>query len=159
MFLPFLGNIKAFLSINIPIHSLSHPVMLSFAFFWRRLGHLEIMWVIVSSLALHICHFGSFLVPSILVLILLVLMYCSWALVIRDSLSLFEWPFHNQYQDFMSAISSVSLMNLPWSLFLQIFFFFLVFHLCLVIFGGSVTSCSLDDLHARAMSLPWLFWT
>ena len=124
MFLPFLGNIKAFLSTNIPIHSLSHPVMLSFAFFWRRLGHLEIMWVIVSSLALHICHFGSFLVPSILVLILLVLMYCSWALVIRDSLSLFEWPFHNQYQDFMSAISSVSLMNLPWSLFLQIFFFF-----------------------------------
>ena len=43
----FLGNIKAFLSTYTPLHSLFHPVMLSFVFFWRSLGHSEIMWVIV----------------------------------------------------------------------------------------------------------------
>ena len=60
---------------------------------------------------------------------LLVLMDWSWALVISDSVTLFKWPFRNQFHDFMSAIFSVSLMNWPWSLlsFQSCFLLFVVF--------------------------------
>ena len=84
--------------------------------FWRSLERSDIMWVIVSSLALHIQHLGSFLVPSMFVLMLLVFMHWPWPLVISDSVSLFKWPFSNQFHGFMSAIFSVSLMNWPWIL-------------------------------------------
>ena len=83
------------------------------------------MRVIVSSLALHIRHWRPYLVPSIFVLMLLVLVNWSWALAISDSVSLFKWPFYNQFHDLMSAISSVSLMNWPWNiLFFQSYFLF-----------------------------------
>ena len=36
LFIPFLGNIKVFLSTNISMHRLSHPVMLSFVFFLKK---------------------------------------------------------------------------------------------------------------------------
>ena len=81
-------------------------------------------------MALHIRHLVSFLVPLVFVLILLVVMHWFWALVISDSVSLFNWPFRNQFHDFMWAISSVSLINWPWSLL----FFQSGFLFCLVIF-------------------------
>ena len=101
--------------------------------FWRSLRHSQIMWVIVSSLALHIRHWRPYLVPSIFVLMLLVLVHWSWALAISDSVSLFKWPFCNQFHDLMSAISSVSLMNWPWNLLLFQSYFLFVCRLYLVI--------------------------
>ena len=159
MFVPFLGNIKAFfLQVSqctvFPTQSCRRLYS-----FWRSLGHSEIMGVIISSLALYIRHLGSFLVPSIFVLMLLVLMHWSWALLIRDSVFLFKWPFRNQFHDFISVISSASLINWPWSLLFFQSCFLLVCCLCLVIFGGSVTSCFPDDLHAAELSLSRLFWT
>ena len=41
MFIPFLGNIEAFLSTNIPTHSLFHPVMSSFVFFLKKVRTLR----------------------------------------------------------------------------------------------------------------------
>ena len=122
------------------------------------LGHSKIMWVIISLLDLHIRYLGSFLVPSIFVLMLSLLMHCFWALVISHSVCLFKWLFCNQFRDFMSAISSVSLVNWPWSLLYFQSSFLLVCNLCLVTYGGSVTSYSPDDLHAAGMCLSWLFW-
>ena len=131
------------------MHTLSHPAMSSFVFYLKKLKTLRNN-VIVSSLALHIRHLGSFLVPSTFALMLLVLMHWSRALVMSDSVSLCKWLFRDQFHDFMSAISPVSLMKWPWSL---LSCFLLVCCLCLVIFGGSVTPCSPDGLHSAEMNL------
>ena len=39
--IPFLGNIKAFLSTYTPLHSFFHPVMLSFVFFLKKFRTLR----------------------------------------------------------------------------------------------------------------------
>ena len=155
----YLENIKAFLSTNIPMHSPSHPVMLLFVFFMKRFRTFRNNVSDCLIIGFTHPHLGSFLVPSIFVLMLLVLMHWSWALVIRDSVFLFKWSFHCQFHDFTSAIPSVSLMNWSWSILFFKSWFLLICCLCLVIFGGSATSRSPDDLHAAERSFSWLFYT
>ena len=120
----FSGTLKAFFLQILQYTVL--PIQSSRCFYsFLSLGHSEIMWIIVSSLALHIRHLGSFLVPSIFDLMLLVLMHWSWALVISDSISLFKWLFHNQYHDFyVSDIFSISNDLFMESFFLPILFSF-----------------------------------
>ena len=112
----FLGTLKPFFLQIFQYAVFSIQSCHRFYFFWRSLGHSEIMWVIVLLWALHKRHLGLFLIKSIIVLMLLVPMHKSLALVIIDSISLFKWIFCNQFQDSMTNISSVSLMNWPWSL-------------------------------------------
>ena len=159
MFVPFLWKINAFPSTNIQMHSLSYPVKLSFVFFFKKFRTLRNNVKDCFNVGFTIQHLGSFLELSIFVLMFLVLIHWSWALVISDSVALCKWPFCNQFYDFMPAILSVSLMNWPWSLLFFASCFLLVCRLCLVIFGGSVSSCFTDNLHAAEISLSWVLWT
>ena len=159
MFVLFLWNINAFLSTNIQMHRLSYPVKLSLVFFFKKFRTLRNNVKDCFNIGFTIQRLGTFLVLSIFVLMFLSLIHWSWALVISDSLAIFKWPFCNQFYDFMLAISSVSLMNWPWRLLFFPPCFLLVCRLCLVIFGGSVTSCFADNLHAAEISLSWVLWT
>ena len=141
------------------MHSPSHPVMLLFVFFMKRFRTFRNNVSDYLIIGFTHPHLGSFLVPSIFVLMLLVLMHWSWALVISDSVFLFKWSFHYQFHDFPSAIPSVSLMNWSWSILFFQSCFLLICYLCLVIFGGSATSRSPDDLHAAERNFSWLFYT
>ena len=109
--------------------------------FWRSLRHSEIMWVTVSSLVLPIRHFGSFLVPSIFVLILLVLTHWSWALAMSDSVSFFKWPFRNQFHDELGMGSFIFpiLFSFVW-----LFFFNYLLELCYFL-SPSWSPCCRDE--------------
>ena len=127
--------------------------MLSFVFFLKKFRTLRNN--VSSCFSIGFTHpaFGVISSTNYLCFDLLVLMHWSCALVISVSVFLFKSPFHNQFHDFISTISSVFLMNWPGNLLLFPSCFILVCRLCLVIFRGSVTSCSPDDLHATEMSL------
>ena len=133
----FLGNIKAFISTNAPMHSFSIH-MWSFVFFLKKFRVSNCFIVGFTHLAFEVISSAIYLRFDVVT---------SNALALNDSGYLFKWPFQNQFQDFTSALSSVFLMNWSWGLF-----FFQSCFFGLPSLGVLLLLVPPDDLHAAEMS-------
>ena len=94
--------------------------------FCANLLHKLIMWLMVSSMSLHILHFLFCCVLSILAFILLVLIALFFAAIRRDSVSLLEFSFLSHVQLLRCEMLFISRSQRPWSCFPSHFCFLVI---------------------------------
>ena len=131
-------------------------------FFCASLLYLLIMWLIVSSLSPHNLHLQFCCILSIFALVLMA--FC--AIVWRDSVSLFWFPFRSHVQIFLYVIYAVYCLKYMCSSFsflscFQIFlsFFLFVFMLRLRLLAAVISLSLLFLMCSLSLYIISLLWT
>ena len=116
MLIPFWFNMDSICFTNFPMSFFPIRACLLLYLFWTSLGHSRTIWLIVSSVLLHILHFVCSCDLSVFPLFRFVRMACPWAIHFKLFLSFFRVPFSNHYHLSWLPTSLVCHTNWPYNI-------------------------------------------